>query len=605
MLGSNGRARLRMAAAAAGMTFASFAGGEIAVAASGPPVAVPDGSTLVPSQADFEKGLGVAPSVGDTLPATASALCAPNVGAPTRSPSSVDVAIGPTTGVIVSNAGYLTFSKSNPADCANHTLTSLDLFFASAVTHSTGVFSNPRVVYDPHIDRFVMIALSPDSSFPARQYLYHAVSTDNTGTSWTKVEDGEFLDEINSFTLGFAQGYSLIVESSTAGNTATVTYIYDTSPSSTGSFGSSDFVNAVAPRVLDNSTTAIFLGVGSGGSAIKRVSYTVGTSTDSVDAITVPSFSAPPKVTQSNGQTLDSGTGNFVGSSVQIGSSVWNVQPVGVDGHARFRLYKFSTTATTPVMTFTPTILGTEDLFNATMATGSETAGSRAFVSASEVEPGTAGPSFLGFIGPNNSTQAWSYDAVAHAASEYTSCGSDGCSWTLMSGAAIDPSDSSKAWVANQLTSGTAATNWTVAAAALSGAGASHPPGPIASSATGVGTSGFTANWSALSQAVGYQLDVATDSAFTASASAGSHPAGYVSGYQAKDVGNVTSFAVTGLSGGTTYYYRVRGVGDFTSDSSNTISVKTDTETTAIGPLELLAMSLLAFAGLGLRYRRD
>ena len=158
----------------------------------------------------------------------------------------------------------------------------------------------------------------------------------------------------------------------------------------------------------------------------------------------------------------------------------------------------------------------------------------------------------------------------------------------------MDPSDASKAWVANQLTSGSASTDWTVAAAAVSGAGTSHPPGPIASSATDVVAKTFTANWSAQSAAAGYQLDVATDPDFT----------NFVSGYQAADTGNVTAFSVTGLSTKTTYYYRVRTVGIFTSDSSNTIDVTTGTATTAIGPLELLGLSLLAFAGLGLRLRR-
>ena len=41
----------------------------------------------------------------------------------------------------------------------------------------------------------------------------------------------------------------------------------------------------------------------------------------------------------------------------------------------------------------------------------------------------------------------------------------------------------------------------------------------------------FTANWSTVSGATGYQLDVATNSSFT----------NYVPGYQDLDVGNTTS----------------------------------------------------------------
>lgn len=77
----------------------------------------------------------------------------------------------------------------------------------------------------------------------------------------------------------------------------------------------------------------------------------------------------------------------------------------------------------------------------------------------------------------------------------------------------------------------------------------SVPPAPISSAATSSSVGGFTANWSASSGATGYYLDVATDSGFTT----------FLSGYNGKDVGAVTSYSVTGtFSGGATLYYRVR-----------------------------------------------
>ena len=91
------------------------------------------------------------------------------------------------------------------------------------------------------------------------------------------------------------------------------------------------------------------------------------------------------------------------------------------------------------------------------------------------------------------------------------------------------------------------------------------PGAPTALSATNVTLNSFTARWSSVSGATGYELGVATNSSFT----------NYVSGYP-QDVGNVTNFGVTGLTNNTFYYYRVRAYnGNGTGPYSNVIRVKT------------------------------
>jgi phosphodiesterase/alkaline phosphatase D-like protein len=76
----------------------------------------------------------------------------------------------------------------------------------------------------------------------------------------------------------------------------------------------------------------------------------------------------------------------------------------------------------------------------------------------------------------------------------------------------------------------------------------------------------FTAHWSSIAGATGYRLDVSTSNNFIT----------YVTGYQNLDVGNTTSYPVTGLSAHTTFYYRVRAYnGCTTSRNSNVKNVQT------------------------------
>ncbi len=95
------------------------------------------------------------------------------------------------------------------------------------------------------------------------------------------------------------------------------------------------------------------------------------------------------------------------------------------------------------------------------------------------------------------------------------------------------------------------------------------PAAPVAIAATNDSCSSFTANWNAAANATGYRLDVATDNNFT----------NMVAGYNDLDVANVTTYNITGLSSGVTYYYRVRAYGACSntifSANSNTITVTT------------------------------
>ena len=92
------------------------------------------------------------------------------------------------------------------------------------------------------------------------------------------------------------------------------------------------------------------------------------------------------------------------------------------------------------------------------------------------------------------------------------------------------------------------------------------PAGPTAKPATNITTTSFTANWSSMSGATSYLLDVSTSSTFSS----------FLTGYQNLNLGIVISRSVSGLSAGKTYYYRVRTLSSAgTSGNSNVISVTT------------------------------
>ncbi|EGV27862.1 Fibronectin type III domain protein [Thiorhodococcus drewsii AZ1] len=90
---------------------------------------------------------------------------------------------------------------------------------------------------------------------------------------------------------------------------------------------------------------------------------------------------------------------------------------------------------------------------------------------------------------------------------------------------------------------------------------------PAATAATDMTTSSFTANWQSVCDATGYKLDVSTNANFSS----------FVTSYSARDVGNTTSYSVTGLDSGTTYYYRIRAYGSASvSSASDTITANTE-----------------------------
>jgi hypothetical protein len=89
------------------------------------------------------------------------------------------------------------------------------------------------------------------------------------------------------------------------------------------------------------------------------------------------------------------------------------------------------------------------------------------------------------------------------------------------------------------------------------------PAPPVAIAATNTSGTSFTANWNAVAGSTNYFIDVATDAGFSS----------IISGYNNLSV-TTNSVVVTGLTSGTTYYYRIRSTdASGGSRSSNSIEV--------------------------------
>ncbi|WP_348823681.1 LamG-like jellyroll fold domain-containing protein [Flavobacterium aestuarii] len=91
---------------------------------------------------------------------------------------------------------------------------------------------------------------------------------------------------------------------------------------------------------------------------------------------------------------------------------------------------------------------------------------------------------------------------------------------------------------------------------------------PVVSAVAGTNancTDTFNANWTASSGAINYFLDVATDAAFT----------NFVTGFNNRNVGNVTTYVVTGVPPGNVYYRVSKQSSCGTSAYSNTVTYAT------------------------------
>jgi len=419
-------------------------------------------------------------------------------------PSDIHGAASFTNLVVITNVDISVRSKTT---CALISGVSLKTFFNNFAIPATQTLFDPRVFFDRLHSRCLVTVESSDSA-NTDQFLYVAASTSSSCTTWRRIRfvlsqvstGARFCKALQSDFYDFPNtgymGTRLVVTSnnfpSAGGAYGTIMPIDLTALLGTTRVTASCFRTGLptnnAPAVVSSSavTQMFILSPGSGsGSSISRRRLNVSTSGPSSDtlstlsSISISAWTAPPDAAQPNGQRLDSSDGRFATATKQIGSTLWNVHSINVGGFARFRLYKLSTSGTSPLFTFTPTTNScpnADHLFNASVDTNSTVAGTLAFVTASRTCPSqatTGRAAHLIFRGNNSSSAGWIFTTVETSATNFATengfaCNTaappnkprPNCRWGDYSATQIDPSNTGRAWGFNQLVTGTTAFNW-------------------------------------------------------------------------------------------------------------------------------------------------
>lgn len=112
-----------------------------------------------------------------------------------------------------------------------------------------------------------------------------------------------------------------------------------------------------------------------------------------------------------------------------------------------------------------------------------------------------------------------------------------------------------------------------------------RPVPPLNNGSSFIGAVEFTAAWEPIEGATTYYFDLSTNQDFST----------YVSGFENRDVGNITELIIDGLEPGRTYYFRVRAATNTsTSDDSNVVQVTTFVIDTKNSTVEATLQRLLA-----------
>jgi hypothetical protein len=562
--------------------------------APGPPTTRPETFSARQDPAGATPQGSVTPSAPNSLLSFAGVDDSNTLDGFIYTPSDANIAVGPNHVVLVVNSLIAIYSKSGTLLSTS----SASSWFSNVCSNCRG--SDPRIAYDPVAGRWVMTYLYKDNVSTSMIFLSVSQTSDPTGAWW----NWSLAGAINYFgTNTWADYPDLGFDGISAANGGAVYITTNQFAFSDGTFQTSallilpksslysgaglnywtaynrlnsDATQAFslrAARTSGNPGGEFLVNSENNGSTLSlwRVNPTYPpASVDWTLQATIPigSYSIPPDAVQAN-------SGDLVGTlDNRLYDAVWQNNRVYTAFTTAFNWGSGTVAAVRDLKVNTSTnstevneVFGLDGSYYYSPAVAPDNADNMVFVFSRSGSSEYAGARYTGRLTTDSGTQG-SAQMKAGTVALTAQPGNSAARWGDYQGVAVDPSDTSKVWIAGQWTTNLGYNydyNWGTWIGQVQFT-ATAPAAPTASPASNVTSSGFTANWSSSPGATGYRLDVSTSSSF----------ATYVTGYQNLDVANVVSRIVTGLTANTTYYYKVRAYnGGGTSGDSNTITVTT------------------------------
>ncbi len=374
-------------------------------------------------------------------------------------------AIGATQYVEVVNSAIRIFNRTNPG-----TTLQLSASLASFFGYFTQIIFDPRVVYDPVWNRWVVYAEAfAESATVQRLFIATSTTSNATGPYCIYNFDINFLDNDDFWDygqLGMDQDAihltANIFGTSTFKGARLITLakarIYNclgvSIPVFSGLVGTLAATNVIGQNVNTFLVAAPTSGTTVTKYTLRNASQPNGVTLAS-SSITVPSYAVPPDATQPGTSIkLDTLDSRFVNASTQVGTSLFQAHTIALSVFPAPKFYEFNTSTNTIVQQGFFFKSSSSHDWNASIAANSS---KDVFVTWSATEPagtnaqvrfsGRRAADTIGVIGAGS--------ALFTSAGPYTGFGLNPERWGDYSAVQVDPLNSLSAWLVNQKNNGT------------------------------------------------------------------------------------------------------------------------------------------------------